>query len=338
MRYTKIYLLIVLMLGLVFNACSEIQDEITPAEDISVHGIDFMKKSSDNFHGRKLVNNSMESCKDCHSSDYRGGTARVGCSTNNCHPGITVHTTDIMNPNSSAFHGSFIQARSWNMEQCTQCHGSNYNGGIVSPTCNSCHKNPNGPEACNTCHGDFSNINRIAPPRSLNRSVNTATPGVGAHAAHLYSLQIGAAVLCNECHKVPGGLFTAGHVNDGTTLSEIVFGSFANKGQSASTYNFGTNLCSNTYCHGNFSFAKANSNYPFVYTADYMVGNNFSPDWKKVDGTQDACGTCHGLPPTGHMDSELRSCGTCHRGIVDSQGKIVDKTKHINGVVNVFGN
>lgn len=338
MRYTKFYLLIVLMLGLIFTSCSEIQDEITPPVSISVHGVDFMKKSSDNFHGRKLSDGSMESCKDCHSSNYGGGTAPVSCSSSNCHPGITVHTEAIMDPSSQQFHGSFISARSWNMTQCTQCHGSNYAGGIISPTCNSCHKNPGGPEACNTCHGDFSDATKVAPPRALNRSIATTDPAVGAHTAHLFNTKIGATVLCNECHRVPGGLSSSGHLNDGTAKAELIFGSQSNKGPSASSYNFTTNLCSNTYCHGNFSFSRTNSNYPFAYTADNMVGNNFSPDWKKVDGTQATCGTCHGLPPTGHMASELRSCATCHQGVVDSQGRIIDKIKHINGQINVFGN
>lgn len=338
MRYTKFYLTIVLILSLIITSCSEIQDEITPPEKVSVHGIDFMKKSSENFHGKKLVNGSMESCKDCHSQNYSGGTAQVSCSSNNCHPGITVHTANIMNPNSAEFHGSFIAARAWNMSQCTQCHGSNYGGGLVSPTCNSCHKNPNGPEACNTCHGDFGNIQRIAPPRDLNRGISTTSPSVGAHTAHLYTPQIGAAVLCNECHKVPGGLYTTGHVNDGTPKAEVIFGSLSNKGSVTTSYDFSSNKCSNSYCHGNFKFAKANSSYPFAYTEDFMVGRNFSPDWKKVDGTQAACGTCHGLPPTGHMAAELRACATCHQGVVDAQGKIIDKTKHINGQINVFGN
>ncbi|MEW6507956.1 MAG: CxxxxCH/CxxCH domain-containing protein [Bacteroidota bacterium] len=338
MRYTKFYLLIVLMLGMVFSSCSEIQDEITPPESISVHGFGFMQKSSNNFHGKKLVEGSMESCKECHAQNYGGGTAKVSCSTNNCHPGITVHTANIMNPNSTQFHGSFISARAWNMAQCTQCHGSNYEGGIVSPTCNSCHKSPAGPEACNTCHGDFGNATKIAPPRALDRSIVTTNPAVGAHSEHLYNTKIGAAVLCNECHKVPSGLFTTGHVNDGTSKAEVIFGSLSNKGSVNSSYDFTSNKCSNTYCHGNFTFSKANSIYQFAYTEDEMVGKNFSPDWKKVDGSQSACGTCHGLPPQGHVPSELKSCATCHQGVVDNKGKIIDKTKHINGQINVFGN
>jgi len=49
MRYTKFYLVIVLILSLIFTSCSEIQDEITPPEKVSVHGIDFMKKEFREF-------------------------------------------------------------------------------------------------------------------------------------------------------------------------------------------------------------------------------------------------------------------------------------------------
>jgi predicted CxxxxCH...CXXCH cytochrome family protein len=337
MRYTKLYLIIVLILGIVFTSCSDIQEELTLPQSISVHGIDFMKKSSQNFHGKKLVNNSMETCKDCHSSNLTGGTAKISCASSNCHPGILVHTEEMMQPNSQQFHGKFIELRNWDMSSCQQCHGISYTGGIVSPTCNSCHKNANGPEACNTCHGDFGDVTRTAPPRALNNSISTSYAGVGAHSKHLLNAQISSNIVCNECHKVPGGLSTAGHI-DSTPKAELVFGILSKKGPSAPTYDFGTNKCSNTYCHGNFSFSKSTSNYSFAYTSDQMTGNNFSPDWKKVDGTQDACGTCHGLPPTGHMASELKACTTCHQGVIDATGKIIDKTKHINGQINVFGN
>ena len=32
------------------------------------------------------------------------------------------------------------------------------------------------------------------------------------------------------------------------------------------------------------------------------------------------------------------TCVNCHAGVVDNQGNIIDQTKHINGVKNVFGN
>jgi predicted CxxxxCH...CXXCH cytochrome family protein len=104
------------------------------------------------------------------------------------------------------------------------------------------------------------------------------------------------------------------------------------------SYSSTANKCTNSYCHGGFAFSKASSQYQFAYTADKIEGNNYQPLWNKVDGTQMACGTCHGLPPTGHVSSDLKSCATCHTGIVDKYGKIIDASKHMDGKINVFGN
>jgi hypothetical protein len=57
-----------------------------------------------------------------------------------------------------------------------------------------------------------------------------------------------------------------------------------------------------------------------------------------VDGTQATCGSCHNLPPIGHVEANITACSTCHQGIVDSDGNIIDTDKHINGEKNVFGN
>jgi hypothetical protein len=66
------------------------------------------------------------------------------------------------------------------------------------------------------------------------------------------------------------------------------------------------------------------------------VGENVSPAW--TGGASNAtCGSCHGLPPKGHIVVPVSTCGTCHDGIVGSDGTITDKTRHVNGKVNVFG-
>jgi len=335
MKYLKYYLLMIIFISITFYSCSDIQEDITPPAKISVHGSEALLKTSPGFHGKQLVDGNMESCKLCHASDYSGGTAKTNCAT--CHSGITVHTENIMNPASPAFHGKFIANGNWNMTKCTQCHDANYAGGIESPSCKTCHTQANGPEACNTCHGDFTKPNSIAPPRALNYAVLNTDPGVGAHQLHLSGVKIGSNVVCNECHKVPGGFKSDEHI-DNSPRAEVVFGSFSKLQNVNPTYNFSDNKCSNTYCHGNFKFSKVNSQYQFAYTEDFMVGSNYSPKWNKVDGTQAACGTCHGLPPKGHQDASLKSCGTCHVGIVDNRGNIINSSKHINGQINVFGN
>jgi hypothetical protein len=64
-----------------------------------------------------------------------------------------------------------------------------------------------------------------------------------------------------------------------------------------------------------------------------IVGGNASPVWT----ASAACGTCHGLPPTGHTAATLTTCVNCHSGMIDATGTITDKTKHVNGKINVFG-
>lgn len=337
MRYSKFYIILILMLGFISFSCSDLRDDITPPAKIGLHGPNVLVKASADFHGKKLVNNTMESCKQCHAFDYSGGTAGVSCSNDKCHPAVIVHTADINNPASANFHGKFIANSNWNLKQCAQCHGNNYSGGIVSPTCNSCHTQTGGPEACNTCHGDFKNGLTTAPPKAINGATATTDPGVGAHTLHLTGIKVAQNLACGECHIVPQNLTSAGHI-DGNKRAELNFGAFTNSGLTKASYDFATFKCNNTYCHGNFEFSKANSLYPFVYTDDKITGSNFAPQWNKVDGTQGKCGTCHGLPPAGHMSSELRSCGTCHQGIVNAKGEIIDPVKHMNGKINVFGN
>ena len=64
----------------------------------------------------------------------------------------------------------------------------------------------------------------------------------------------------------------------------------------------GTLSCANTYCHGNIK----NGN------------SEFAPVWNDVTNTQAACGTCHGQ-------------------VVDANLRIIDKSKHINGRLEISG-
>jgi predicted CxxxxCH...CXXCH cytochrome family protein len=351
MRSIKIYLLLLITLGLLSVACSELQNDLVVPTKVGTHGTEALTKSSASFHGKILIKDvsgdDLKGCRQCHASDLSGGTAKVSCASADCHPSITMHAAsliDIKNPASSNFHGKYIANLNYNMRDCAKCHGANYAGGISSPTCNSCHKNSGGPEACNTCHGDFSNPSLLAPPKALNNATVTTDPGVGAHRVHLTSLTTMPNVECNECHIVPSSLYAAGHL-DNTVKAELTFGSFTNSGISKASYNSASNTCTNTYCHGNFQFSKSNSSYQFAYTSDKMTGSNYSPKWTKVDGTEGKCGSCHGLPPAGHQPAELKACSTCHPGIVKEvivnkvlTLEIADKSKHINGKINVFGN
>jgi len=128
-------------------------------------------------------------------------------------PIVTTHKEGITNPDSSNFHGNLVRSNSWDMLSCQQCHASDYSGGIAESSCLTCHTNTGGPEACNTCHGDFNDITFIAPPRDVNKNTVTDSAGVGAHVKHLYDNQLGSQIFCSTCHKVPGEVYEDGHVD-----------------------------------------------------------------------------------------------------------------------------
>jgi hypothetical protein len=340
MKYILLFF-IAFISSVLFISCSDLKDNIPAAPEITTHGSGVFDKTASNYHGKQLVEspNNFQDCKQCHAADYSGGIAKVSCYSSGCHPypTIDVHEEGIVDTQSTNFHGKFIvQKLDWDMRPCGSCHSANYSGGTVSPSCLTCHTGTNGPEACNTCHGDFNDPTKIAPPRALNGSTETSYPGVGAHTSHLYANTLGNEIRCSSCHKYPQSVYTEGHIdNDGK--AEIIFGKLSIQGGANPSYDFNSNNCSNTYCHGNFTFYRDSTAQinKFVYTAPTITGNNFTAKWNKVDGTQAACGTCHGLPPEGHLSFKVTDCFYCHGEVVDSNGNIIDQTKHINGIADV---
>ncbi|MCX8057482.1 MAG: hypothetical protein N3F03_07740 [Ignavibacteria bacterium] len=256
---------------------------------------------------------------------------------------ISIHKEGVNNPASPNFHGKLVKENNWDLKSCQQCHAANYSGGTAKASCLDCHRLPGGPEACNTCHGDFTNPYKIAPPRDLNGNISESSRGVGSHIKHLDGNTLGNDVECSVCHIIPRSLYDVGHI-DSVAYAEVIFSGLAVKGTSGLNqprYKYDSLKCANTYCHGNFSFDRATSNYTWAFTQAQMVGNNSTPIWNVVDGTYKKCNTCHGKSltdpsPVGHINSTISACGSCHPTVVDNQGNIIDKEKHINGKINVF--
>lgn len=178
------------------------------------------------------------------------------------------------------------------------------------------------PENCNACHGQSSDPTG-APPKDLAGNTSTGFRGVGAHSSHLTGGLFSRPVECSECHVVPNDIFDEGHI-DFTPNAELNWGTLASAG--GVTPELRTDLkCENSYCHGNFASG----------TKENM------PLWTTVDGSQAACGTCHEFPPVGasrnlgfsHIPS-LTQCYYCHSSVVDANNYIIDKSKHINGIID----
>jgi predicted CxxxxCH...CXXCH cytochrome family protein len=332
------------------NSCSELKTDLPAAStaDSKVHEEGWMVKSSPNFHALALKQTqyNLDNCVACHSKQFTGGASGVSCYS--CHPGY---------PHPSGYrtatgHPVALYSQSYPLDQCKSCHGASYSGdGDAAMSCmkSGCHVDannaPKSPEVCSTCHGSFrapaSDLLAAAPPKSVQGDTAQTYRGVGAHQKHLQADGIGKSVKCQECHIVPAQVFSPGHL--GMATAEVAFNDTLARLRTAKgtyapipTYSSSTLKCSNTYCHGDWKLRRSTSASPYMFTDSVMAGENYAPSW--TGGASNAtCGSCHGLPPKGHVAVELSKCGSCHLGVATIDGKIADKTLHINGKVDVFG-
>lgn len=254
---------------------------------------------------------------------------------------MTIHGAGIIIPSSPEFHGNLVKENNWDLTLCKDCHGANYDGGLVNKSCLNCHIYPLGPENCSTCHGSTTSN---APPKDLNGNTSTSEPGVGEHQSHLQVNSVGKSLSCSECHNVPGGLFTPGHIDSDQPAEVIMNDPRANTVTNEPTtteydpalqlfvpapeFNYSDLTCSNTYCHGYFKNGNLNN----------------APLW--TDPTTSECGSCHGngsnpLPKTeseGGSHPNSTDCYNCHGGVVDANLNIINPSKHIDGLLNLSGN
>ncbi len=325
-------------------ACSDIEENLAPQAEVNIHKEGISDPASPNFHGRLLGATGFNGCSQCHASDLSGGVTGSACNTTDCHPSIDVHQTGILDPSSTAFHAKYIKGINWELDQCATCHGTDYGGGYSAGGCNTtgCHTAAEGPEACNTCHGDPSDQAMIAPPQDLLDN-SEGTIGIGAHTAHLTDAAISDNVACIECHTVPSSLNSPGHL-DATAGAELIFGTLSttvtnvegtqyydsDRGlfSPAPAYDMATGTCSGSYCHGNFKNGNTDN------VVSWTAGS---------DGAK--CGSCHGDPDTGDplpggSHFQVATCESCHAAVVTRGAdglEFVAPEKHINGKLNVFG-
>jgi predicted CxxxxCH...CXXCH cytochrome family protein len=200
---------------------------------------------------------------------------------------------------------------------------------------------------CNACHGDPAAKNPApgdpdtAPALDVNGNAATTAMGVGAHQSHLRA-KLSAPVACGACHTVPTAVDSPGH-NIGSfasaicgachaalpapgssshgagTSAPVVFAALARVDGATPMWNRSSATCSN-YCHGQ----------------TLRGGRNTRPQWTQVDGTQAACGTCHGLPPPA-PHSPSKACSTCHDTVAADDVTIAKPAQHVDGTVNVIG-
>lgn len=244
---------------------------------------------------------------------------------------LEVHPEGWVEKTAATFHGLFIRADGWNLRNCQRCHGVDYAGGIAGASCLTCH--PKTPEDCIVCHGGTDNASG-APPVDLDDNEEEDAPRVGAHSDHVEGRELSDGIPCASCHLVPQQYEAPGHV-DSDLPAEVRFDSLAILNGAEPVWDRATLTCAESYCHGNWSLPRDQSGFAGLYVDEQMVGNRAVPIW--TDAETVTCGSCHDLPPVGHVPQDLGDCATCHGDTVDEEGNIVGRDKHINGMVNVFG-
>jgi predicted CxxxxCH...CXXCH cytochrome family protein len=238
--------------------------------------------------------------------------------------------------------GDTRSSPAWNVEQeltCTSCHG------LPPPLphpqvaeCSVCHGAVVGADnrsiidknrhvdgtvdvlldaPCNACHGGAN----AAPPADLQGNSDTSFAGVGAHQAHVQGTPRSRPVPCNECHLVPVTLLAPGHL-DSAAPAELVFSGVALAQGASPVYEQGS--CRATSCHGD------------VFPGGHLSGGAHTvPAWAVVDGTQAACGTCHGLPPPPPHPNDTFPCHQCHADLGDDDVTFVHPELHVDGIVTL---
>jgi predicted CxxxxCH...CXXCH cytochrome family protein len=249
----------------------------------------------------------------------------VGCSNVACHGSGSIGAShpepiwtviDGSQKTCTSCHGMPPPAPHVQNANCAACHGLVvYEQQIIAPALH-----VNGvvdvvEPSCASCHGTLNFAG--APPVDLDGNVDTTSPGVGAHITHLLGTERSSPVACSECHIVPLTVDATSHIDD-DGAAELTFGAVASAGGSLSPI-YENLTCSNIACHG----------------GDGSSGGSLTtPQWNVVDGTQAACGTCHGLPPA--LPHPPRTdCASCHGSVVNAEGGFVNAWAHVNGVVNV---
>lgn len=215
-------------------------------------------------------------------------------------------------PDREQFHGTVLRRQAYQLAGCRECHGAELEGGSSGIACGRCH--PKGVLACDTCHGASGSS---APHRDLSGARGIASIGVGAHRAHLVDGVNHRAFGCDACHPAPRQPEDEGHyqIEGAPDPAPAEVNLRPARGRTA-VWDREAESCSASYCH--------------APSADDSDATNQSPRWTAVGAGQAACGSCHGIPPSGHAPGD---CANCHRRAY-AAGKPLPE-RHVNGTVEV---
>ncbi|MFC1546907.1 hypothetical protein ACFL5M_00110 [Candidatus Neomarinimicrobiota bacterium] len=304
--------------------------------DAIPHPDEWTTSGADLFHGNWVREVGDAPCADCHGSDYLGGFTEMACTNASCHVGggSSPHPVlaEFIDPEHANYHGAIFWDNNFDFADCQDCHGSNLDGGVVDFSCSNvtCHTATDGVYACDNCH---SSATSNLPFTNVRNETDSTVASVGLHNSHLSPVRaVRPAMACDDCHEVPASMWATGHIDATPDEAEVPFGTLAtHSGSLTPVWDHSGGTCADTYCHGNFAFAKDTSSYQFAYEDTVMVGNNATASWTEVYTGGNFCSFCHGYPPTGHYQT-FTTCGGCHANVVGGDHlSIIDLSKHLNG-------
>ena len=196
---------------------------------------------------------------------------------------------------------------------CTQCHGADYQGGVVGVSCNNptCHGGQDW-TSCTFCHGTPPSQNQ--PPFGVGGEVSTGTLAVGRHGPHLASSSTHVAFACGICHTVPAAgdvSHALGYVpsidpSDPGHHGDLLFSAQATT-QGAPVTARGTCVGA---CHSNGRDGAPNA-VPYWAGGSWAVGD---------------CANCHSNPPANGEHGKHRTKATCNECHPPA-----DSSSHLNG-------
>ncbi len=240
------------------------------------------------------------SCETCHPCGTKATTGHLAGWMDSASPGFHAYSVNTGIAKCQACHGAALDGVGGSAKtSCAQCHDAALPAGVTSWKTN-----------CVMCHGGTANQTGAPPKATWGNSADTVR--IGAHAAHVGATHgLAAPVTCSSCHAIPGDALAAGHIDDGT--AEVAFSGVAVQGTTTAAWTRGTATCSNTYCHG----------------MTLPGGTAKNPIWTTTDGSQIACGSCHGAPPP-PPHAQSADCGACHAGFTATTAA---SATHIDGTV-----
>lgn len=303
-------------------------------------------------HPALAAGTTLATCGVCHPQTVRPDGAidvASGAHVNGVADGFAGHGAGWTTVGDANFHGTAVGTLG--VTSCWSCHAAKAPATVSAVTCASCHDALAGgvdwTTSCFGCHGTLDR--NIGPPRDVHGNTATTAIGVGAHQSHVTAPGgLTAPLDCAYCHQKPANVFDAGHL-DGraqvtgyTGADPVRKAAMTDPGWSATTATCATSWCHGGYS-GTYSYQRDDGSGALVTVDVPFAGTPRSPLWTLVDGTQGACGTCHGVPPANgswHSGNhgglnDFNACSLCHAGVRADGSGFTDPARHVNGQVDV---